>query len=235
MVHSYSAAGPGRYPDDRRPVGWRRGHSCITASVNEPFLQAVSDASHGRRADRRRGSPRRRAAAERASSSFGRPWRLIYLGDPLYRLPAPGASPGVAPTRCRNPAVGFGSCSLSPVGWNRGRAGEPRSRSAPADRLAAADWRKIAPEYADWPVVEVAVPASSSPSRTRRTPRPGSDQRLLAWCRDAAIRELIASAGRGSLDPGPIGRPSVAVSASNPDGPGSQPANFATNPNGCRS
>ena len=87
MIHSFSAADPA----DPRTIAGRwlsQGAFVYYGSVHEPFLQSFRPA----------GLVAEMAAAEVPLSAalrqgefepFGRPWRLIYLGDPLYRLPIP--------------------------------------------------------------------------------------------------------------------------------------------------
>ena len=167
MNHSFSAADPA----DPRTIAGRwldQGAFVYYGSVYEPYLVAfrapclVAELIATQ-------VPLVAALRQGEFEWFGRPWRLLYLGDPLYRLP-----------------VGRGVSSAD----HEGR------------RLGADDWRRIAPQYADWPVVEIAahgwnlIPESS----------PGaSDDARLAWCRDAVIAELTARAGAEPADPARLG------------------------------
>ena len=67
-----------------------------------------------------------------------------------------------------------------------------------AGRLEPESWRKLAPAYADWPVAEVAVPARPAALDDEPT-----DDRLLAWCREAAISELTSGHSAAADRPGP--------------------------------
>ncbi|WP_165223569.1 hypothetical protein [Aquisphaera insulae] len=84
MVHSFSAADPmdpgtiaGRWLD--------QGAFLYYGSMNEPYLQAFRPPTlvAGLAA---RGMPLVAALRQGEDEVYGRPWRLAYLGDPLYRL-----------------------------------------------------------------------------------------------------------------------------------------------------
>jgi hypothetical protein len=84
MIHSFSAA----ELDDPQTVAGRwlaQGAFVYFGSVNEPFLQSfrplqlVADLMN---AD----VPLAAALRQDEAEIYGRPWRLIYLGDPLYRV-----------------------------------------------------------------------------------------------------------------------------------------------------
>jgi hypothetical protein len=99
---------------------------------------------------------------------FGFPWRMVYLGDPLYRFDH----------------------------------GIRTNKSVPAEkvaRLAPSAWLQIAPEYATWPVAEIAS--------TRNLPDGPVEERVfhsdddkLSWCVDMAIGELTGSRETPSVD-----------------------------------
>jgi hypothetical protein len=84
MVHSFSAANP---TDPQTIAGrWLAGGAFVYfGSMNEPFLQSfrTPDEVASRVAE---GMPLGAAARKAAAEPFGHPWRLVYLGDPLYRL-----------------------------------------------------------------------------------------------------------------------------------------------------
>ncbi len=85
MVQSNSAADPA----DPRTIAGRwlaQGAFVYFGAVTEPYLLAFR--KPGLVADLAiRGVPLSAALREGESEPFGRPWRLIFLGDPLYRLP----------------------------------------------------------------------------------------------------------------------------------------------------
>ena len=89
MIHSFSAADPA----DPRTIAGRwldQGAFVYFGSVHEPYLQAFR--RPGLVAElAAEGVPLSAALRQGESEPFGRPWRLIYLGDPLYRIPGPKA------------------------------------------------------------------------------------------------------------------------------------------------
>ena len=185
MIHSFSAAAP----DDPQTIAGRwlaQGAFVYYGSVNEPYLQSFRPA---RLVAEMVAAEVPLAAALRQGEfePFGRPWRLIYLGDPLYRLPDPDAR--TAPSPADSQALA--PLDIRPSGFGQPRWGsdeEPGTRLATSDRLPPRDWWRITPSYENWPVVEVAA----SESRPGSDPK-GSDEALLRWCQDAAIGELVAS------------------------------------------
>jgi hypothetical protein len=96
MIHSFSAARPA----DPQTIAGRwldQGAFVYFGSVNEPYLHAfrparlVVDLAAA-------GVPLAAALRQFDFEPFGRPWRLIYLGDPLYQLiGAPRASDRLSP------------------------------------------------------------------------------------------------------------------------------------------
>lgn len=84
MIHSFSAANP----NDTNTIAGRwlsQGAFLYYGSVNEPYLQAFRSpaalaalvAAH---------VPLSAAARQSPPELFGKPWRLMFLGDPLYRI-----------------------------------------------------------------------------------------------------------------------------------------------------
>jgi hypothetical protein len=158
MIHSFSAAD---LTDPQTIAGrWlAQGAFVFFGSVNEPFLLAfrpprlVAELIEA-------GAPLVAALRQGESEPFGFPWRLIYLGDPLYRPSIPRERPPSSPAIDRE-------------------GDQPESA-----RMAAADWRKLAPEYAGWPatLVNMAGPGLSSSSGR---PAFQSDEDRLRSCLDA--------------------------------------------------
>jgi hypothetical protein len=164
MIHSFSAADL----TDRQTIAGRwlaQGAFVFFGSVYEPFLLAfrpprlVAELIEA-------GAPLAAGLRQGESEPFGFPWRLLYLGDPLYR-----------------PWVPRGQTGPSPVD---GQKGAP----PPGARMSAADWRELAPEYAQWPATAVTVRHDrKSPSSGR--PSFVSEDDRLRWCVDAAIVHLM--------------------------------------------
>ncbi len=167
MVQSNSAADPA---DPRTLAGrWlAQGAFVYYGAVAEPFLQAFR--KPGLAMDLAiRGVPLSAALRQGESEPFGRPWRLIFLGDPLYRLPRAGAVERRLP-----PKRGETSTPTTPTG-------RPRTSRSPRWRAAsdsAAD-RRLRWCY-DAAIAELAAGSRAEPAR----PRPD-------W--RSAVRQLAAS------------------------------------------
>jgi hypothetical protein len=84
MIHSYSAANPA---DPQTIAGrWLAGGAYVYfGSMYEPFLQSFQtpDRVAARIAE---GIPLGAVLRKLPPEPFGQPWRLLYLGDPLYRV-----------------------------------------------------------------------------------------------------------------------------------------------------
>ena len=66
------------------------------------------------------------------------------------------------------------------------------------------DWRKTAPDDANWPVVEIASPGSK-PRLPEQGPGSESDDERFRWCLDASIGALVGPASSGRPRPSPAG------------------------------
>ena len=140
MIHSFSAADP----TDPQTIAGRwlaQGAFVYFGSVNEPYLLAfrpprlVAELMSA-------GVPLVAALRQGELELFGFPWRLVYLGDPLYRIQATEVSSGRPDADDTVPA----RTTL---------------------RVSPGDWRKAAPEDANWPVVEIASPGRSRGCQSR--------------------------------------------------------------------
>ena len=200
MIHSFSAADP----SDPQTIAGRwldQGAFVFFGSVNEPFLPAfrrprlVAELIAAE-------VPLVAALRQGEFEAFGFPWRLVYLGDPLYRLDPTGPPHHRQIAAKARPATFEGSRKrTSPINrlsnWsNRVREREVRV----SDRLGPDDWRKLSPDHARWSVVEIAPPAAGArPSSAQRVFE--SDEERFIWCRDAAIGETTLPLAH--LVPGP--------------------------------
>ena len=182
MIHSYSVADL----DDPDTIAARwlaRGAFVYFGSINEPFLQAFR--SPRLAADLLAAElPMAAALRQLEFEPYGRPWRLIYLGDPLYRL-----------TRLIRPS-GDGLTRL-PTGER------PGSRTIAADRLRPDNWAKISASYASWPAEAIAV------TMTKPGPAAESSDSLLRWSLDAAIFDLVHETTKVAERPSHEGRLAV--------------------------
>ena len=133
MIHSFSAADPA----DPQTIAGRwlaQGAFVYYGSVNEPYLQAFRPAglvAEMVAAD----MPLAAALRQGEFEPFGRPWRLIYLGDPLYRLPSADVTTGPSPADAERPDRPSAPVNRDGVGRGTGHASLD-IRSAPPTRLA---------------------------------------------------------------------------------------------------
>jgi hypothetical protein len=126
MIHSFSAVDLA----DPQTIArrWLEQGACIFyGSVNEPFLAAFRTPALvvDLLADE---IPLVAALRRGESEQFGSPWRLIYLGDPLYRVHV------------------------------RPKSARPADTNQTGQRMSVEEWQKISPAYANWQVVELKMP-----------------------------------------------------------------------------
>lgn len=91
MIHSFSAESP----DDPQTIAGRwlaNGAFAYYGSMNEPYLQAFRSPELVA-AFLAENLPVVAAVRKTGSEPYGHPWRLVYLGDPLYRLKPVGTAP----------------------------------------------------------------------------------------------------------------------------------------------
>jgi hypothetical protein len=191
MVQSNSAADPA----DPRTIAGRwldQGAFLYYGAVTEPYLQSFR--KPGLVADLAiRGVPLSAALRQGESEPFGRPWRLIYLGDPLYRLPQGG------PPEHR----------LRPEAWRTLDASYHRwpaeDVAVPAEGAAAGDGERRADRRLRWcreaAIAELARGAPGAPRRPapdwrsalKPIPRAQLDPRLRPTYDDLMIDALSSS------------------------------------------
>ncbi len=167
MIHSFSAAAP----HDGQTIAGRwlsQGAFTYFGALNEPFVMSFRppELVAALLAD---AVPLVAALRQGEEEPFGCPWRLVYLGDPLYRV--------------RNEAVN----SARP-------ACTERVKESTNDRIPPAAWRKTAPDYENWSVTEITAHGGTSGESVQARVF-DSDEDRLRWCRDASVRE---SAGLAS-------------------------------------
>ena len=117
-IHSYSAADPSN-PQTIAGRWLANGAFTYFGSVNEPFLLAFRPP--GLVAELvTAGIPLVAALRQGDSEAFGFPWRLVYLGDPLYRLEKkdvaqPRFSGRIAPNEWRKLALDYDDWLVSEI------------------------------------------------------------------------------------------------------------------------
>jgi hypothetical protein len=198
MIHSFSAADP----TDAQTIGGRwlsQGAFVYFGSVNEPFLAAFRTPRLVA-AVLAAGVPLVAALRQAEFELFGFPWRLVYLGDPLYRLQAAAPAQvrpmlsGAVASRPNDAAENQPRASWLGTWWNSAT----QLQHPMNDRLPPSQWQAIAPAYADWPVLAISppvtgpIPSSEHDEATAQAVR-------LRWCLDWAIADLTTRARGGPL------------------------------------
>jgi hypothetical protein len=162
MIHSFSAADP----TDPQTIAGRwlsQGAFAYFGAVNEPFLLAFR--TPGLVAELVAAQvPFVAALRQGEFEAFGFPWRLVYLGDPLYRVENAAAQAD--------------------------RSGMKDGVQAPnRRRIMPREWRKLAPDYENWPVAEIAASVARSNQLAQARVFDSEDDRFR-WCLDAAVGDL---------------------------------------------
>ncbi len=187
MIHSFSAADP----DNSGTIAGRwleQGAFVYFGSVNEPYL--MSFRIPGLVAElAAEGIPLSAALRQGESEPFGRPWRLMYLGDPLYQLPS------------SNP----GRTRLSPDEWRQrdpAHAAWPAVEiDAPAESPPSGDDETSAERLLNWcRAVAISEAAHTLPGwrvRSLARPRPEAD---WPWVLASIPRDRLEPRRRAILD-----------------------------------
>ena len=207
MIHSFSAANP----SDPQTLAGRwlaNGAYVYFGSVQEPFLPAFR--TPGLVAELIAADmPLVAALRQGEGEPGGFPWRLVYLGDPLYRAgPAPREKTDVTATGQKDASKGP-QATASQWGWWSGtsrQATPPENHEE--DRIDVDHWAKAAAPHDVLPVVAIlAMDAKPGPAVSVR--EDGHDAEKLQLCIDAAIAEAAAESAINHKTTGPTtsGRP----------------------------
>ncbi len=208
MIHSFSAANPA----DPQTIAGRwlaNGAYVFFGSVHEPFLPSFRPpglVAELIAAD----VPLVAALRQGEGEPGGFPWRLVYLGDPLYRAgPAPRENAAAAMTGRKDASKGP-KATASQWSWWSGTS--PQATLPPnheGDRIDVGQWAKAAAPHDVLPVVAIlAMDAKASPAVSVH--EDGHDAEKLHLCTDAAIAEAAAESTISHKTSGPTtsGRPS---------------------------
>jgi hypothetical protein len=190
-IHSFSAVDPTN-PETIAGRWLAHGAFIYFGSVHEPFLPAfrtprlVAELLAA-------GVPLVAALRQGESEAFGFPWRLVYLGDPLYRIQAVGASPGraAADVESRGSESSPTSTSLANrvAAWSTSQTSVP---SREGERVTPSQWQAMAADRAHWPAVEIA-PGVTSPVPAPDREKSDTEDQRLRWCLESAIAELTSA------------------------------------------
>ena len=145
---------------------------------------------------------------------FGFPWRLIYLGDPLYRVGRGSRENGLLPANAKKGGSNGPEQQAADWNWWRGRTVRIERAENPAlARIDAVEWTKAAAPH--------DLPGSCRSSRPTRRPslpvevrESGYDAEKLHFCVDAAIAEATS--------PYPNSKPAAAGHINHTTSPGRQ-------------
>jgi hypothetical protein len=191
MIHSFSAVNPA----DPQTIAGRwlaNGAYVYFGAVQEPFLAAFRPpglVAELIAAD----VPLVAALRQGEGEPGGFPWRLAYLGDPLYRAGrAPLENNALAATRKTN-----GSNRSKPTAsqwnwWPRASGPSSTPENHGDDRIDAGGWARAAASHDLLPVVAIVAsdPEANPPVSTHDE---GYDAERFEVCIDAAIAEAAAA------------------------------------------
>jgi hypothetical protein len=169
MIHSHSVADPA----NPQTIGGRwlaQGAFVYFGSVHEPFLHAFRPPGLVAKL-MTAGMPMVAALRQGETETFGVPWRLVYLGDPLYRLER-GHTPIelVQAMSQPNPQEQI----VDPLHGDG------------SERVSSDEWLKLVSDGARLPLAPLVSASGSSP-RTSQARAFDTDAARLAWCMDAAV------------------------------------------------
>jgi hypothetical protein len=203
MIHSFSAANPA----DTQTIAGRwlaNGAYVYFGAMQEPFLPAFRPpglVAELIAAD----MPLVAALRQSELEPFGFPWRLVYLGDPLYRAGrGPRENNSLAATGKKD-----GSRSPKTAGSQWSWWSSPsRPMSLPEndgdDRIDASEWAKAAAAHDVLPVVTIQA-MDTKGNAPVRAHEERSDTEKLQSCIDAAIAE--------AAEANPIGKTTAGATA----------------------
>ena len=193
MIHSYSAADL----NDPQTIASRwlaNGAFVYFGSVREPFLLAFRPP--GLVAELiARDVPLVAALRQSELERFGFPWRLIYLGDPLYRV---GRGPLAQRSPMAKAKTGVKQNSPTWTWWRSGADASNVTEYRDSDRIDVTAWGKAAAPYDLLPVVPV-VPMTGKSNALAEVGEIESDPARLESCLAAAMAEAVAGK-RGGAD-----------------------------------
>ncbi len=209
MIHSFSAANPA----DPQTIAGRwlaNGAYVYFGAVHEPFLPAFRPpglVSELIAAD----VPLVAALRQTELEPFGFPWRLLYLGDPLYRAgPGPRENNTASAADTAKGEKGSRGTGAQWSWWSSG-AGESNAALKHGEtRIDPGRWAKSAAAH-DVLAVEPIVAMDQKAHSSAGTTEEGHDTQKLRICMDAAIAEACAAnpIGKSTAGSGAVGRGSA--------------------------
>jgi hypothetical protein len=191
MIHSFSAANPA----DPQTIAGRwlaNGAYVYFGSVQEPFLPAFR--TPGVVAELIAADvPLVAALRQSEREPFGFPWRLVYLGDPLYRIGRGSHEKNSLPAAAKKDRSKSAKQAGARWTWWPGATAAPAAPEKEGDgRIDASQWTKAAAAHDLLPVAPiVAMDAERNPPVGMN--EDGYDAEKLQTCLDAAIAEAATA------------------------------------------
>jgi hypothetical protein len=218
MIHSFSAANP----TDPQTIAGRwlaNGAYVYFGAVQEPFLVAFRPpglVTELIAAD----VPLVAALRQNELEPFGFPWRLIYLGDPLYRVgreSSENSSPLASAKKDGSKGPKQRATDWTWWGGRTGTSSETDNRAFA--RLGAEEWTRAAAPHDRSGLVPIVTPGAKAglPNAVRES---GNDDLKLQFCVDAAIAEAAS--------PYPISKPAAAGQINKTANPSQQHSDWRT-------
>ncbi len=205
MIHSFSAANPA----DPQTIAGRwlaNGAYVYFGSVQEPFLPAFRPP--GLVAELIAAEvPLVAALRQSELEPFGFPWRLVYLGDPLYRVARGSHEKNALTASAKKDGSKNPKQSRPKWDWWPSATGTPSAPEREEDgRIDAGQWAKAAAAHDLLPAASiVAMDAKANPPVGLH--EEGYDPEKLQVCLDAAIAEAATA---NPISKTPAGRPTSA-------------------------
>ena len=190
MIHSFSAADL-TIPDHCGPVAGERGIRLLRSVQNRtwPAFRPPGLVTELVAAD----VPLVAALRQSEGEPFGFPWRLIYLGDPLYRVGPESRDQASLPIEAKK--AGSKSPEQRAADWNwwgSRNAGPNVPASFAEGRIDAIAWAKAAAPHDMADMVPI-VAMGEMTNRPAVATEDGYDAEKLRLCLDSAIEEAAAT------------------------------------------
>ncbi len=193
MIHSFSAADL----NDSQTIASRwlaNGAFVYFGSVREPFLLAFRPPALVAELIATE-VPLVAALRQSELEPFGFPWRLVYLGDPLYRVT--GRSPAhPSPTAKAKPGLKQRSAPTWSW-WSTAADSSNLAEYRDSDRIDVSAWGKATASY-DLPPLVPVVPTARETSPLAKVGEVESDSAQLESCLKAAMAEAVAGRRTGT-------------------------------------
>ena len=202
MIHSFSAANLSD-PETIAARWLANGAYAFFGAVNEPFVHAFRPpglVTELIAAD----VPLVAALRQNEREPFGFPWRLIYLGDPLYRVGRGSRESSTLAQSAEKNGPKSGQQRSSDWNWWGSRAKSPSTPESQTEaRINAAEWAKAAAPHELEGIVPIVTIGTNSNQIVAKA-QSENDSEKLQLCVELAIAE--AASPSANLDQGSPGK-----------------------------